>query len=160
MRFTLIKDLKKDSSMRPILNGLLLFTLLYLIADTLVIQSSFGLSIEDVKKSLYGDMDEFLDPMSHSIFLELIHTQIFFMMMILLTLSAVYIRLSIKKKFSLFIVNTLMISALLTLITLALSYYISAEFIPLYLFSFFLWHGVAFYMSLFSLWSLNFAKSI
>ena len=160
MRFTLIKDLKQDSSMRPILNGLLIFTVMYLVADLLVMKSSLGLFEQEIYKTLYGDIDEFLDPMSKSVFLEFIHTQIFFMMMILFTLSTVYMRLAFKLSYSLFTVNTLLLSALMSLITLGLSYYVEKEFISLYVITFFVWHIVAFYMALFSLWSLNFAKSI
>ena len=160
MRFTLIKDLKQDSSMRPILNGLLIFTVMYLFADLLVIKSSLGLFEQEIYKTLYGDIDEFIDPMSTSIFLEFIHTQIFFMMMILFTLSTVYMRLAFKLSYSLLAVNTLLLSSLTSLIMLGFSYYVEKEFISLYVITFFVWHITAFYMALFSLWSLNFAKSI
>lgn len=146
--------------MGPIITGLLIFTLLYLVADLFVIESSIGLFEADIQQNLYGNIDEFLDPMSHSFFLEFIHTQIFFMMMILLTLSAVYIRLSFGLTYSLLVVNILLVSALLTLISLGLSYYVGKEYILLYIVTFFLWHILAFYMTLFSLWSLNFAKSV
>ena len=160
MRFTLIKDLKQDRSMRPILSGLLLFTLIYLLNDVYVTKLSLGLFSEQIRTSLFGDVDEFLDPISRASFLEYIHIQIFFMMMLVLTLSAVYIRMTNKKTYSLLIVNLLMMSALLTLLTLGLSYFLNAIFINFYVFTFFTWHIVALYMSLSSLWSLNFAKSI
>jgi len=160
LRFTLIKDISKDNSMKPILNGLLFFTLLYIVVDIFVKKSSFGLFVVDIKTTLYGNMDEFLDPMTESTFLEFIHTEIFFLMMILLTLSAVFTRLSKKNPFSITIINILMISGLATLLFLGLAYFINAEFIALYVISFFLWHIVALYMTLYSLWTLNFAKSI
>lgn len=160
MRFTLIKDLKEDSSMGPILSGLLLFTLLYLVADVFVLKGSFGLFFAQIQNTLYGNMDEYIDPMSNSLFLEFIHSQIFFMMMILLTLSAVFIRLFSKTRFSLVLVNLLMFSALCSLVMLALSYYVSQEFIVAYIITFFIWHVLAFVMSALSLWSLNFAKSL
>lgn len=160
MRFTLIKDLKKDKSMKPIMNGLLLFTLIYLVTDVYVTKLSIGLFSEQIKSTLFGNMDEFLDPITQASFLEYIHAQIFFMMMIALTLSAIYIRMASKSSYSLIIVNLLMLSALLTLITLGLSYYANDIFINLYVISFFTWHFVAFYMSIYALWSLNYAKSL
>jgi len=160
VRFTLIKDLKQDKSMRPILSGLLLFTLIYLLSDVYVTKLTLGLLSEQVQTTLFGDVDEFLDPISRASFLEYIHMQIFFMMMLVLTLSAIYIRMTNKKAYSLIVVNLLMLSVLVTLITLGLSYFVDAIFIDLYLFSFFTWHIVALYMSLSSLWSLNFATSI
>jgi len=142
------------------LNGLLLFTLLYIVIDIFVKQSSFGLFTHDIYTTLYGNEDEFLDAITQATFLELIHTEIFFLMMILLTLSAVFARVSNKKAYSIAIINTLMISGLLTLITLGLSFFVNADFITLYVLSYFTWHSVALYMTLYSLWTLNFAKSI
>ena len=160
MRFTLIKDLKQDRSMRPILNGLLSFTLIYLTTDIYVTNLSFGLFSEQIITTLFGNLDEFIDPITQASFLEYIHTQIFFMMMIVLTLSAIYIRMANKTSYSITIVNLLMISALLNLITLGLSYFVNKSFINLYVILFFSWHTLALYMSMFALWRLNFAKSI
>jgi len=160
LRFTLINDLKQDNSIKPILNGLLLFTLIYLVADIFVTQSSLGLFSETLKVTLFGNEEEFINPMNKSVFLEYIHAQIFFMMIILLTLSAIYARVSNKKSYSLFIVNTLMLSGLLTLFSFGGTYFIHPDFIHLYILNFFLWHITAFYMSSYSLWVLNFEKSI
>ena len=154
MRFTLIKDLKQDSMMRPILSGLLLFTLLYLVSDIFVKNFSFGIFEESIKTTLFGNEDEFLDPLTTSSFLEFWHMEIFFTMMILLTLSAVFIRLSGAKGFNIIIVNAVMVSALISLVTLVLSFFVNAAFIQLYVLSFFMWHICAIYMSLYSLWRL------
>ena len=151
MRFTLIKDLKQDSMMKPILGILLLFTLLYLLSDIFVKSYSFGVFENTIKTTLFGNEDEFLDPLSTSAFLEFWHMEIFFIMMILLTLSAVYIRLSGAQRFNIFIVNAVMISALLSLISLALSFFLYPELVQLYVLSFFTWHICAIYMSLYSL---------
>ncbi|MDF1883531.1 hypothetical protein JHD49_06215 [Sulfurimonas sp. SAG-AH-194-C21] len=160
MRFTLIKDLKEDMAMKPLLNGLLLFILLYFIADFFVVNASLGLLHEDIKMTLFGNADEFVDPMDKSVFLEYIHGQIFFIMMILLTLSTVYVRLCSIKRYSIIVINTLMLSALLTLISLFLSYFYTPNLLNLYVVSFFIWHILAFIMALHSLWNLNFATSI
>ena len=151
MRFTLIKDLKQDSMMKPILSGLIIFTLLYLISDIFVKSSSFGIFEEMIKTTLFGNEAEFLDPITTSAFLEFWHMEIFFIMMILLTLSAVFIRLSGAKGFNIIIVNAVMISALISLVALLLSFFLNAAFVQLYILSFFSWHVCAIYMSLYSL---------
>ena len=117
-----------------------------------------GLSVSTVSTTLFGNADEFLDPMNESVFLEFIHMQIFFLMMILLTLSAVYARLLHKKSKTVLMLNILLLAALLSPITLMSAYFYSAEFIGIYLFAFFTWHIVAFYMTTASLWELNCAK--
>ncbi|MEA2099314.1 MAG: hypothetical protein U9P72_04205 [Campylobacterota bacterium] len=155
MRFTLIKDLKKDDSMRVVLLGLLVFIFFYLISDMFVKYNSFGISASMVELTLFGDEEEFLDPITQASFLEFIHTEIFFIMMILLTLSAVFIRLATRSKINIFLVNLTMISALVSLISLAFSFYISSFFINFYIVTFFMWHILSFYMSLYSLWQLK-----
>lgn len=159
MRFTLIKDLSNEGSMKWVLSTLLVFSSLYISLDIFVKKISFGVSTLRVKQTLFGDEEEFLDPITESTFLEFIHTEIFFIMMILLTISAIYIRMASKSKSSLFVLNFTMISALTSLVTLALSYYISESFIAIYIGTFFLWHIFSVYMSLFSLWNLH-AKSL
>ena len=151
MRFTLIKDLKQDSMMRPILSGLLTFTLLYLISDIFVKESSFGIFQESLQTTLFGNEDEFIDPLTTSAFLEFWHMEIFFIMMILLTLSAVFIRLSGAKGLNIIVVNAVMISALISLVALLLSFFLSVVFVQLYVLSYFIWHICAIYMSLYSL---------
>ena len=158
MRFTLIKDVKHDQSMKPLLNGLLIFTTLYILFDLFVKQHTLGLSVQTVSTTLFGNADEFLDPMNESVFLEFVHMQIFFLMMLLLTLSAVYIRLLHKKKNTMLVMNLLMLSGVLTPITLTLAYFYAPTLVVSYIFFFFLWHITALYMSLHSLWELNIAK--
>lgn len=146
--------------MKPLLNGLLLFMLIYFVADIFVSHTTLGLFTQELRTTLFGNDDEFVDPMSNSSFLEYIHGQIFFMMMILLTLSAVYARLCEKKHYSLVFINLLMLSALLTLLSLTLTYFFIPSLLALYVLSYFVWHITAFVMALHSLWNLNFAKSI
>jgi len=154
LRFTLIKDLKKDRMMKPILGGLLLFILLYIVADIFVKQQTIGLFSAEVALTLFGNTEEYLDPISKAVFLETLHGEVFFLMMILLTLSAVFVRLRAQKRFSLALLNITMSSALLALLSLAFAYFFSQSFINLYVLTFFLWHIGAFLMTILSLWSL------
>ena len=160
MRFTLIKNLQEDKSMRPILTGLLIFTLFYLISDIFVKHLNFGIFPDAVSLNLFGDEEQYIDPLSTASFLEFWHIEIFLMMMILLTLSAVFIRLSKKNKSKVIILNVLMLSALFSLISLLLAFFISKTFVFLYSFLYIVWHVTAIYMILYSLWKLYYDKSI
>lgn len=160
MRFTLIKNIKKDKSLKPMLNGLLIFMLLFLIADILVKESGFGVSPHQISITLFGDEENYIDPLSKSLFLEHIHTETFFIMMLLLTLSAVFNRLHQEKKDALLYTNMLMASALLSILSLGASYFYSELFIFFYILGFFLWHGFAILMVCNSLWKLNYAKKL
>jgi len=76
------------------------------------------------------------------------------MMMTLLTLSAVYARLCQNTSIRVVNINATMISALLTIVFLPLSYYISSLFILPYLITFYSWHILAFFMAVASLYYL------
>lgn len=157
MKFTVIKNLQKDSAMSLILKGFLFFILLYVVSDIFVMKSSFGISADAVSSTLFGSEEAYIDPINEASFLEFWHTQIFFIMMILLTLSAVFIR--VAKRSRNIITNALMISALISLISLPLAFYTSKFFIDIYVMGYFLWHLVAIYMIFYSFWKLN-ARSV
>ncbi len=157
MKFTVIKNLQKDSAMSLILKGFLFFILLYILSDIFVMKSSFGISVEAVSSTLFGNEEAYIDPINESSFLEFWHTQIFFIMMILLTLSAVFIR--VAKRSRTILTNALMITALASLISLPLAFYISKFFMDIYVITYFIWHIVAIYMIFYSFWKLN-ARSI
>ncbi|MFT5661042.1 MAG: hypothetical protein ACI9TV_001688 [Sulfurimonas sp.] len=160
MRFTLIKNLRQDKSMHPILTGLLFFTFFYIISDILVKHLNFGVFPNEVMTTLFGNEDEFIDPLSASSFLEFWHVEIFFMMMILLTLSTVFIRLAKHTTFKAIVLNALMLSALFSLISLLLAFFISQAFVLVYSILFFAWHIIAMYMIFYSLWKLYYDPNI
>ena len=157
MKFTLVKNIQKDSAMSLILKGFLIFILLYLIADVLVMNSSFGITVDTISATLFGNEDEYIDPINEAAFLEFWHTQIFFIMMVLLTLNAIFIRVANRSR----VINTniLMISAITSLISIVLAYYISDFFVNVYMWSYFIWHSMAAYMIVYSFWKLR-AKSV
>ena len=157
MKFTLVNNIQKDSAMSLILKGFLIFILLYLIADILVMKSSFGISVETITTTLFGNEEEYIDPINEAAFLELWHTQIFFIMMILLTLNAIFIR--VAKRSRVILTNILMINAVVSLISLPLAFYMSNFFVNLYITTYFIWHAMAAYMIFYSFWKLN-AKSV
>lgn len=154
MKFTLVKDLRQDPAMRPILSGLLIFTLFYLVVDIIVKHYNFGIFPSSVFITLFGNEEEYIDPITKSVFLEFWHTEIFFIMMILLSLSAVFVRLNQSNTTNIFILNITLLSSMLSLLSLILSFFVTDSFILVYIISFFLWHAFAFYMALYSLWKL------
>ena len=160
MRFVLIKDLKQDRSMRPMINFLLAFILLFVIFSPVVQNTTIGLYESKVHTTFFGNEEEFLDPINSDYFLEYLHTQIFLVMMTMITLSAIFVRLSrniFVTKLLVIITNT---AALVFLASLALGYYLSPLFVPLYLLSYYLWLGGAVFMIAQSFVRLNFAKKL
>jgi len=154
MKFTVIKDVKHDPLMRPLLGGLLLFILLFLGADIFLKDDHIGLTPSHLAQTLFGNEEEFIEPAGEQFLLELMHSDIFFMMMTLLTLSAVYARLCQNARLRLVNINLTMVSALLSIVLLPLAYYLSAHFILPYITAFYLWHILALMMTLSSLFYL------
>ncbi len=153
MKFTVIKNIQKNTPMSLILRGFLLFVLLYLISDILVLKSSFGITFDAVNSTLAGNEELYIDPMNEASFLEFWHTQIFFIMMILLTLSSIFIRVASKSR--VILTNTLMLSAIASLVSLPLAFYLSNFFTNIYVITYYLWHVIALIMILYALWKFN-----
>ena len=146
--------------MRPILSALLLFTLLYILSDILVKYVNFGVFPDAINVTLFGDEEQYIDPLSTSAFLEFWHMEIFFIMMILLTLSAVFVRVSKDDTSKIILLSALMICALFSLISLVLAFFLAKTFVLIYVILFFIWHAIAVYMILYSLGKLYYDKSI
>lgn len=157
MRFTLIKNLAQDGLMKSVLNGLLAFIALYIISSAFVKYFGFGLFPSEIYITLFGNEEQFIDAITTSTLLEYWHSEIFFTMMILLTLSTIFIR---TNKNSPSYIHTVMITAIISIISLPLAYFMSKSFVNIYSFSTILYYIVALIMVLKSLWKLNFAKNL
>lgn len=155
MRFTLVKSLHDDRLMRPLLTGLLLFASLFLIADIFLKRDHIGLNLVTLCATLYGDEETFTEPVSEHFMLELLHSDIFFMMMTLLTLSAVYARLCPIKRIAIVVINAAMLAAIADVVLLALAYYRGEAYLLPWLSAFWVWHIAALFMALASLLYLN-----
>ena len=138
--------------MRPLLGGLLLFILFFLSTDILLKNDRIGLTPVHLSQTLYGDEEAYIEPVSEHFLLELLHSDIFFIMMTLLTLSAVYARLCQNR--SIITINAAMIAALLSVLMLPLAYYLSARFVLPYIIAFYSWHLLALFMAAASLFHL------
>jgi len=156
VKFTVIKNIQKNSPMSLILRGFLLFILIYLISDIFVLKSSFGITFDGVNSTLFGNEELYIDAINEASFLEFWHTQIFFIMMILLTLSSIFIRVASMGR--VILTNTLMLSAIISLISLPLAFYLSDFFTNIYVITYHLWHIIALIMILYALWKFNAAS--
>lgn len=150
MRFVLLKDLRKDPLMRPLMGGMLLFLALFLMFDLRNAQTMPGWSPDGIATMLYGDEEAFIDPLEAAVFWEMLHTQTFVTMMALLTLSALFGRLCRAERRAVILVNVVMISALSSLLALIAAFYLGSGWILPYLIAFGLWHLTAAMMILIS----------
>ncbi len=152
MKFTLVKDLKNDPLMRPLLSGLLLFTMLFIISDIGQKKHDIGLHVSSASATFYGNEAAFIDPISLEVVLQTVHTDLFFMMMILLTLGAVYGRLVPNTRKSRFMMHLLNASALGSLGVFIACYY--TPLVVLWVVLMWSWHIAALVMSLEAIYRL------
>lgn len=156
MKFTLNNDHQSNRMMNTLLSGLLLFCLLFLTADIILKAEHFGTTFAEISLALYGDEASFIDPMPFSTLLEGLHADIFFTMMTLLTLGAIYGRVGRSKKLRLILINIMMLSALLSLLAPLGAFFISSAWIMVWMAMFLIWHVIAIFVSIISLWRLHF----
>lgn len=154
MKFTLVKDLKKDALMRPLLTGLLLFLLLFLVSDVLNKKHQIGIGIDGVSSTLYGNEEEFLDPVSIEALLEIAHTDLFFIMMSLLSLSAVFGRLTPATRLNRGMIHAVNLTAFASVALLMIAYYSHPAIAVFWLAAMWGWHALAFWMAAASLYRL------
>ncbi|MEA3521678.1 MAG: hypothetical protein U9R50_01750 [Campylobacterota bacterium] len=154
MKFTLLKDLRRDPLMRPVLTGFLLFLMLFITSDLAQKREQIGLHVSSASGVIYGDEESYIDPISTVSLLEILHSDLFMVMMTLLTLSAIYIRLSPYEKLTKILLHAVMLSAILSFILLLMAHYFQSIFLILWLISLWSWHILAFCMSVESLYRL------
>lgn len=151
MKFTLVRDLREDALMRPLLAGLLLFALLFLGADALLKSEQLGLAPSALAATLYGDEENYVDPMPATSLTEQVHASLFFMMFTLLTLGATYVRLAGGRGLRMLPMHLSMLAGLSDPALLLLAYYGDDAFVLPWLGAFWLWHAGALFMALASL---------
>ncbi len=155
MKFLAGNALDATPMMRVLLLGLQLFSILFLCFDMLYKFETIGLSYAAVHTYLFGDEVLYIDAVLLSTLLELLHADTFFAMMILLALGSIYARLCPSKKRALYALHTVMIAALLAIVSLPAALYVGNIFIGVWSVSFVLWHLGAVLMALEIVWRLR-----
>lgn len=151
MKFTLNNDLHTKRLIRALVGGLLVFILLFLAFDLLFKSTQYGTDYYAVHTALFGNEEEFIDPLSFSSLLEALHADTFFAMMTLLTVVAVYGRVVESRWRRVVLINIAMISALAAILSPLMAYYLSELFIWTWLASVCAWHLCAAIMAFESL---------
>jgi phosphoglycerol transferase MdoB-like AlkP superfamily enzyme len=156
MKFTLNNDHQASRLMNTLLSGLLLFALLFLTADLIVKAQHYGLTPDKIMTTLYGNEEVFIDPIPFASLLETVHADIFFAMMTLLTLGAVYGRVGRSKSVRIILINLMMLSALVALAAPLLAYFVSPFWVDIWYVTFITWHVTALLITLIALWRLRY----
>lgn len=155
MKFTLVKDLRQDPLMRPLLAGVLLFIALYLASDVYVKSELIGVSLPAAQVTFTGDEESFVEPISLTTLIEIVHGELFFMMLTLMTLCTIYARLRGGSRGARVLIHLTMLSALLSQAALVGAQMVSAELAVAWVTLFWCWHAAAFWMGTSALLALG-----
>jgi len=143
MKFLVTKDSAHSALLSYLMAGVVSAILLYLGFDTLLHFYVIGLDLHSVSVTLFGDAENFIEPVLIDSLLLQVHIDLFMTLFALLILSAIYIRLFSTGTMTKWLVHFLFIMGILAPVALLLAYYVSALFTVVWLISFAFWHILA-----------------
>ncbi|MDH5464315.1 MAG: hypothetical protein OEW60_01725 [Thiovulaceae bacterium] len=139
MKFFVSGDIKHQRKLVLAIFIVALFFILFLLSDMWVKSKLFGLTIHDVSQTLLGDEENFIEPYAFSTLLEMIHTDLFFVMMLFILSGALYFRIKKQSKRARIIMSIILLMVFVSMITpfVGLHYYLGSL---LWYYSFIIWH--------------------
>ncbi len=145
MKFLISKNLRNNPFLKSLILGLLVFIIIFLLLDITLYHVQIGLSFDKAIASILGDEEEFIEPILFDTLLIMIHSNLFFSMLLLLILSAIWVRLwELKSKL---LLHLLFILAIITPLFLLLGYFYGSFVVKIWVILFLLWHFLAIFMS-------------
>jgi hypothetical protein len=143
MKFLVTKDLAHSTLLTYLMSAVVCMLLLYIGFDTVLHAYVIGLDMHSVSVTLFGDAENFVEPILIDSLLLQVHIDLFMTLFTLLILSSIYIRLYSSKTMTKWIVHILFIMGILAPLALLVAYFASAYFTDVWLISFVLWHVLA-----------------
>ena len=156
MKFLVTKDLAHSTLLTYLMSAVVFMLLLYIGFDAVLHAYVIGLDMHSVSVTLFGDAENFVEPVLIDSLLLQVHIDLFMTLFAILILSSIYIRLYSSKAMTKWIVHLLFIMGMLAPVTLILAYFVSALFTAMWLMSFILWHVLASFVAMMILKKLLF----
>ena len=156
MKFLVTKDLAHSTLLSYLMGSVIFAILLYLGFDMVLHAYVIGLDMHSVSVTLFGDVENFVEPVLIDSLLLQVHIDLFMTLFALLILSSIYIRLYTDKVTTKWIVHLLFSLGMLAPVALLLAYFVNASFAAIWLISFILWHALASIVAIMTLKKLLF----
>jgi len=148
MKFVISKDLEHSKLLNTLMSGVSIALFFYILLDMFLHGYLFGSDITGIKETLYGNMEEFIEPILFDTLLLQIHIDLFMTLVSLMILSTMYIRLFSDEKTTVSFIHTLFILGLISPFFLLVAYMSSALFVYLWVLTFICWHFLAIFFSI------------
>jgi hypothetical protein len=143
MKFLVTKDLAHSTLLSYLMGSVVFAILMYLGFDMVLHAYVIGLDLHSVSVTLFGDVENFVEPILIDSLLLQVHIDLFMTLFALLILSSIFIRLYSDKVMTKWIVHFLLSMGILAPVALILAYFVSTLFSVIWLISFVLWHLLA-----------------
>lgn len=143
MKFLVTKDLAHSTLLSYLMGSVVFAIFLYLGFDMVLHAYVIGLDMHSVSVTLFGDAENFVEPILIDSLLLQVHIDLFMTLFAILILSSIYIRLYSSKVMTKWVVHLLFSLGMLAPVTLLLAYFVNALFAAMWLMSFVLWHILA-----------------
>ncbi|BAF69616.1 hypothetical protein [Nitratiruptor sp. SB155-2] len=154
MRFFVIKDIRKHASMRYLLTCLLSLMMLSLVSHLLLYGWKYGWNPESVSATIIGNEELFTEPLPFEEILLQVHTNLFYIVIVLSVIAASFIRLCEKRKR---FIHLLFITALFSQMFFLEIPFLGISGVVVWAVCEIFWHLVALYMAAKTVWGLNFS---
>ena len=143
MKFLVTKDLAHSTLLTYLMGSVVFAILLYLGFDILLHAYVIGLDMQSVSITLFGDVENFVEPILIDSLLLQVHIDLFMTLFAILILSSIYIRLYSDKVMTKWVVHFMFSLGILAPFVLLLAYFVSESLTAIWLISFVLWHMLA-----------------
>jgi hypothetical protein len=148
MKFLVTKDLAHSALLGNLMAGVVLALFFYLMSDIVLHAYVVGLDVTTLSTTLYGNIEEFVEPILIDTLLLQVHIDLFMSLFTIMIVASIYIRLYSTNVMTKWLVHLLFILGLLSPILLMVAYFTTVGFIYAWLVSFMLWHFLGMFISL------------
>jgi len=155
MKFLVTKSLHNASFFKYLIGFLSLFIILFLMTDSLLHHLQIGLTLEKASFSLFGNEEEFLEPLLFSSLLLQVHIDLFLSMFVVFVTLVSYIRLYEKSKYLTQTIHIFYLVTMASSLSLLLSYFMASNIIIfIWIILFISWHIMGLYLNSKILWKI------
>ncbi len=156
MKFLVSKDLAHSALLGNLMAGVVSALFFYLVLDIALHAYVVGLDVTTLSTTLYGNIEEFVEPILIDTLLLQVHIDLFMTLFSIMIVASIYIRLYSTNVMTKWLVHLLFMLGLLSPILLMVAYFTNVGFIYIWLVSFILGHFLGIVMSLLILKKLLF----
>lgn len=148
MKFVISKDLEHSTLLNTLMTGVSAALFFYLLFDVILHGLLIGSDVSTISSTLYGNAEEFIEPILLDTLLLQVHIDLFMSLFTLMILSTMYIRLFSEEKTTKWLIHLMFIIGLATPLMLLVAYMGTLFFVYVWIFAFLAGHLLAIFFAL------------